>query len=574
MEGQAGFHFSPRPNRAAEIPWRQYSTQAFAAAAEAGRPILLSISAVWCHWCHVMDETTYSDPSVLELIRQRFLPIRVDRDQRPDVDHRYNLGGWPSTAFLTPEGEVLGGGTYINPGQMIDVASRIADYYSAHKEEISRRLAERERESGSLTDAGEAGPGAPEENLVQGVVSSLKAGYDREFGGFGREPKFPQAEALCLLAERSILSGDLELMSMAQHSLTAMASGGMYDQVEDGFYRYSTTRDFSVPHFEKMLEDHAGLIEALALSGQGEILDGAVRYLDRVLLDPESGLYGGSQDADERYYLGDAQSRAAITPPAVDRRLYVSWNAALAVAFALADSRLCRPQLRAAAERMVQELWSRARDGNGTMRHSDGSGGQLEDQVWMALALVRVGRDLEARELLSALQSGFGAGDPNWSALPDSADPDPAGRLRIQLTPMAENSVLAIALYELGELERARAILARIARPDHMEGPPGALCARALDRLAFEPGRITTLNPVLAAAALSIHPYLLHERSADDSAVLCFGTTCLMPVREPEEVVDLLRARLKGAREDGPQELTRGSHPIPWEGGVDTVPER
>src|SRR5579864_8730425 len=107
------FHFSPRPNRAHEIAWRPWGTQAFAQAKAAEKPILLSLSAVWCHWCHVMDETSYSDPEVIATLNEGFIPVRVDADQRPDVNARYNAGGWPTTAFLTHEGDILNAQTYL-----------------------------------------------------------------------------------------------------------------------------------------------------------------------------------------------------------------------------------------------------------------------------------------------------------------------------------------------------------------------------------------------------------------------------------------------------------------------------
>jgi len=111
----SGFHFSPRPNRASEIGWREWGADAFAAARAEDKPILLGISAVWCHWCHVMDETTYSDQGVIDVINREYIPIRVDNDLRPDVNNRYNMGGWPTTAFLTPQGDILTGATYLPP---------------------------------------------------------------------------------------------------------------------------------------------------------------------------------------------------------------------------------------------------------------------------------------------------------------------------------------------------------------------------------------------------------------------------------------------------------------------------
>src|SRR5439155_1017445 len=112
------FHFSPRPNRAAEIAWRPWGERAFQEAQGTDKPVLLAISAVWCHWCHVMDETSYSDPEVIKLVNDRYVAVRVDNDQRPDVNRRYNMGGWPTTAFLPPDGEVIHGGTYVPPEAM------------------------------------------------------------------------------------------------------------------------------------------------------------------------------------------------------------------------------------------------------------------------------------------------------------------------------------------------------------------------------------------------------------------------------------------------------------------------
>ena len=123
------FRFSPRPNRAAEIGWREWDEKAFQEAQVADKPILLAISAVWCHWCHVMYETSYSDPEVIRMINDRYVPIRVDNDERPDVNRRYNMGGWPTTAFLTPDGEVVHGGTYVPPEAMRSYLTQVDEVW-------------------------------------------------------------------------------------------------------------------------------------------------------------------------------------------------------------------------------------------------------------------------------------------------------------------------------------------------------------------------------------------------------------------------------------------------------------
>src|SRR5579872_7495850 len=131
--------FSPRPNRAAEIGWMEWGPEAFRLARETDRPILLGISAVWCHWCHVMDETTYSDQRVIDLIRERYVPVRVDNDVRPDINARYNMGGWPTTAFLTPDGSIIAGATYMPPAQMLRALGEVVTFFHdrlANGEEI------------------------------------------------------------------------------------------------------------------------------------------------------------------------------------------------------------------------------------------------------------------------------------------------------------------------------------------------------------------------------------------------------------------------------------------------------
>ena len=136
-QSEPEFHFSPRPNRAHEVRWRTWSAAAFEEARAEDKPILLAISAVWCHWCHVMDETTYSDEQVIDLVNRQYVPVRVDNDVRPDVNQRYNMGGWPTTAFLTPQRDILTGATYLPANQMADALARIAAYYRGNKPEIA-----------------------------------------------------------------------------------------------------------------------------------------------------------------------------------------------------------------------------------------------------------------------------------------------------------------------------------------------------------------------------------------------------------------------------------------------------
>jgi uncharacterized protein YyaL (SSP411 family) len=497
-----------------------------------------------------MDETTYSHPSVIEMINRDYVPIRVDNDVRPDINQRYNMGGWPTTAFLTSSGDILTGGTYMPPDQMASALMRIADYYRGNQTEIASRVldARKRAASGVARSAGEL-----DRRLVDEVLESVKSAYDPEFGGFGNAPKFPQTDAILLLLEQSVLRSDDELRKMAVHTLERMTSGGTYDHVEGGFFRYSTTQDWSVPHFEKMLEDHAGLVWSLALAGLSEALDKTTAYLDRVLRDPKTGLYGGSQDADEHYYSMDADERARAEPPYVDRRVYTAWNAALAIAYLDAGR---------SADRLLDSLFKQAyRKGEG-MTHAEGAGraqgvlgaGQLADQAWSLWAALRACQHglgdkwmAVALDLAAHIEERYG--DRELGGYLDHAGDDDLGRLSERIKPLAENSVAAMALIELDVLtgdpsapyrERARRALESVAALPRQYGLMAASFARALDRTGHAI-KVTTNNPELARAARAAHPYAVLDPSGDERAVVCAGTICLAPVSTPEALRDAIR---------------------------------
>jgi uncharacterized protein YyaL (SSP411 family) len=553
-ESEGEFHFSPRPNRAAEIEWREWSEKAFDEARQLNRPILLSISAVWCHWCHVMDETTYSHARVIDLINREYLPIRVDNDVRPDINQRYNMGGWPTTAFLTSSGDLLTGATYMPPDQMADALMRVSSYYRTHQTEIASRALEARKRAGSGTSRS---AGELDEGIVESILEAVTNAYDPEYGGFGNAPKFPQAEALLLLLEQAQLRSDPALRQMAVHSLERMAGGGTYDHIEGGFFRYSTTQDWSVPHFEKMLEDHAGLISAVALAGLDGILDSTTRYLDTVLRDEKTGLYAGSQDADEHYYSLGADERGPENAPYVDRRVYTSWNAALGVAYLEAAVLRDRPQLHENAAKLLDRLFrDRYRAGEGLM-HTEGAGGQLGDQVWGLLAAVRAGQSglgdkwlPIAVDLAKHLEDTYA--DRELGGYFDHAG-EQLGRLGDPIKPLGENSVAAIALAELDILtglpempyaKQARRALESVAALPRQYGLMAAAFARALDRQR-RPIKVSTANPELARAARLAHPYTVIDPDGDKRAVVCIGTICLAPVSTPAALSEALQEATK-----------------------------
>jgi uncharacterized protein YyaL (SSP411 family) len=448
------------------VEWRAWSEEALAEARRTDKPILLSIGAVWCHWCHVMDRTSYSDAAVIATIAERYVPVRVDNDERPDVNARYNMGGWPTTAILTPDGELMTGATYVPPEQMRAMLEQVADAYDTRKSEILRSLEER---FSQLREPPEPDDASLDPSIVAATRAAIEALYDEEFGGFGREPKFPQTEVLEFLVLLDRRERDARLDAMLNKTLLGMARGGMYDHVEGGFFRYSTTRDWTIPHFEKMAEDHAGLIRAyarawklLGISALRETLISALGYVKTVLRDPASGFFAGSQDADEDYYSRELAERRALRAPYVDRTVYANWNAGLASAFAVAGAVLDDDLLIAEAAQTLDAIDAGLRDGRGLCFHfrRPGEAPQLPNLLTDQVAYLRALLDLhevngEARfreralALVPAVVATFG--DEHGTYV-DHVNELPLGRLAIRTPQPGENACFADSLLRLAAM--------------------------------------------------------------------------------------------------------------------------
>ncbi|HLA47208.1 MAG TPA: DUF255 domain-containing protein, partial [Thermoplasmata archaeon] len=259
------------------VDWYAWGEDAFAKAKEEDRPILLDIGAVWCHWCHVIDHESYEDPEIAKIINEKFVPVKVDRDERPDVDARYQQavsaisgqGGWPLTAFLTPDGKVFYGGTYFPPKDMSGRPSfrrtllAVAEHYEKERAEAIRTAdslhqALTERRGLHLHEAG------VNEDLIREALLGLKGQFDPVNGGFGTAPKFPHPGTIEFLLSRFHRTKEDWIRNVITRTLMGMAKGGVYDQVAGGFHRYSTDAMWIVPHFEKMAYDNAALLSNYA----------------------------------------------------------------------------------------------------------------------------------------------------------------------------------------------------------------------------------------------------------------------------------------------------------------------
>ena len=307
-----------RSARHQPVRWHAWGEAAFALAQAEDKPILLDIGAVWCHWCHVMDRESYEDAEIAALINELFVAVKVDRDERPDVDARYQAavsaisgqGGWPLTAFLTPDGRPYFGGTYIprddrygRPG-MGRVLLAMAQVWRERRDEALET-------AGSVMAAIEHNEsfsgrnGALNLELVDKIAASILAQFDPRNGGFGSQPKFPHPAALDLLLEVAVNRGNDRARVAFTTTLEKMAGGGVYDQLAGGFHRYSVDERWVVPHFEKMLYDNTELLRNYIHGYQSLVREDflviareIVAWLDATMTDRERGGFYASQDAD------------------------------------------------------------------------------------------------------------------------------------------------------------------------------------------------------------------------------------------------------------------------------------
>jgi uncharacterized protein len=300
------------------IQWHEWGEEAFATAQRENKPMLLDIGAVWCHWCHVMDRESYDDPEVAGIVNENFVAVKVDRDERPDIDSRYQVavssisgqGGWPLTAFLTPDGKPFYGGTYFPPDDhwgrpgFKRVLLAIAGAFRQKQDEVAEQARMVESAiSRAESFAGKSGEFKP--TIIDAIVKYALEMFDETNGGFGNAPKFPHPAVLDLLIAQFSKTGDAQIRKVFETTLEKMARGGVYDQLAGGFHRYSVDERWVVPHFEKMSYDNSELLKnyvhAYQATGSEFFADVArdiIHWMDEWLSDRAQGGFYASQDAD------------------------------------------------------------------------------------------------------------------------------------------------------------------------------------------------------------------------------------------------------------------------------------
>ena len=423
------------------MDWLPWNAETFARAARERKPILLSISARWCRACHEMDRTTYADAQVQALAAERYVAVRVDADERPDINDRYNLGGWPTTAFLTPDGQLIGGGTYLDAARMAGVLRQVADAFPTIRAAAPVDTAQArstQRPAGDRPD-----PTPPD-------AAHVFASFDEHYGGFGIEPKFPLTSPLLLAMALYREHTDPRHKLIVERTLDAMATGGLRDSASGGYFRYATTRDWQLPHREQLLETNAKLLAVFAESastfGRSIDCERAIRLAAFVGgLASESGGYRSSTD-DSRVYAASTASAVA---------------ALLACAEIAADDRLARATLR----RFEAFLLTAYRPGGGVAHTVDDARrtpGLLMDQIavghGLLAAFATTGDEpyrMMAEELAHYALRMFAA--PGGGFVDRIAEPSDVGLLCEPRTPYAENCEAASFFARLRQVSREHA---------------------------------------------------------------------------------------------------------------------
>jgi uncharacterized protein YyaL (SSP411 family) len=584
------------PKERLPITWYEWHEESFELADTLELPVMLYITAPWCEPCHLMEKTTLSDPEVVATLNDDFIPILVDADKRPDVDSRYNRGGWPTTAFLNAKGDVLESHNFMTAEQMMMALQRIKARYGGAEPTITPTIAIRPGVPLAEWEDHPEAVGELKPELIDGVVQKVVEAFDQEHGGFGEAPRFHHADVLEFALAMAHRTGDEALSHVVHKSLEAMAQGGLYDDVDGGFFRYSTTADWSVPHFEKMAGDQGQLLtlylRGYKATGQPSYLDtarGVLAYIDKVLWDRNRGYFYSSQAADPEYYTLDAQGREGHEAPYVDTTAYTERNASVASAYLLASAVLDDARYADLAIRALEFIWLKSyHEGLGMYHYFDTQPhlpGLLTDQVSMANAWFdayeHFGHEVylqRAQTLMRFVEKALRDKDGRYFDTP--AAPEAVGRLRRRDKPFCENALAAEAnlrLYRLTGREEYRQLAQQTLEalvPFHADmGFEGARFALAVDRFLRRPLLITVVgeNEDPARAELlraarrayapnrtvqAVDPHWEPARLARlgypaepvPAAYVCLGTLCARPTADPNELLAQAQAMVSQER--------------------------
>ena len=574
------------------VKWMAWEDGSFDLAKKENRPVLLSIVASWCPWCRSMDSEVLSDPAVVEIVEKEYVPVRVDKDKRPDINERYNMGGWPSFAILDPEGEAITGGTYFTVYQFTALLEKVSTAYRERKEKIQEAIDSMVREEEEDQKERDAHAGELSQEIITNVSRAIISEFDEKYGGFGQGQKFPHPEAIDFTIQQYYKTNDLKLHGIINKTLQEMAEGALFDRVWGGFFRFCAMRDWRSPNTEKLLETNVGLLHNYALAYQvidrDYYLDVARKTADYIctsLWDADYGAFRSSQDADDDYYQLDELARRDRNPPSSDRTIYANSNAMAASVFLEVSPILKDPLLKEmglqAVEFVLNKLYSPER---GVYHYYDGNRhimGLLTDQIYLCRALLAAveyaGCNRYINVIRNLLEIIIQKQSSTYGGFYDIPEIKGArGRLRRRNKSILENAVMAEVLtrfyyltFEKRYLDLAQQTLSAFAHDYHLYGYFTAGYARAVDFYFQNPLYVVIVGPkneektvefqtkansvfMASRLVLTIDPeeekdmvsLMEFPLDREPTAYVCMEKTCLAAIIDPEQ---LRGAMLKNA---------------------------
>ncbi|MGN8049001.1 thioredoxin domain-containing protein [Curtobacterium sp. 22159] len=586
------------------VDWREWGPEAFAEARERDVPVLVSVGYATCHWCHVMARESFADPEVGAILRQGFVSVKVDREERPDVDASLMAAasaftqqlGWPLTTFLTPDGHVFFAGTYFPPSPVGQVPSfrqilaAVLDAWTERRDEVDanasaiaaaiRQGAEADRAAGVGGGRDGDEPRLPAVDAVLAVTEQLARAEDTTYGGFGGAPKFPSAPLLEFLADAAA-DGDAGADALLERSLDTIRRSELTD-ADGGVFRYATKRDWSVPHYERMLYDNAGLIAVAGpeqARGIADFLRDTLRRGDGAFVaaqDSESTIDGRRVEGE--WYRLPLDERGRFDPPPLDDQVLTGWNGLAIRGLAIAGARHGDPEMlslaRAAADAL---LVAHVRDGHVTVRSSTPRGASaapptIEDVGLLAeglldLALVtgEVRYAVAARTLVDDGLAGRFDVDPVLAASGTATGEQPQTALRSGTVALAAAAATLSALTGVSEYRTAAVRLVADRATTGTERPLGHADAlgvalalqrpsrevvvvasdpddpiRAVGRRARRPGTVVALVTPGQAAAWAAAGFELFDGrdQLDPAGYVCHDRVCALPARSADVLAE------------------------------------
>ena len=590
-----------------DVQWFEWGQKAFEQAKSEDKLILLDLTAVWCHACHLMDQTTYADQQVLTLLQENFIAIRVDTDQRPDLEARYRTGGWPTTSLLLPTGEILFQANSLEPEVMVELLQEAKVLYDSEKEDLrqqAKQLWDRVIADGQKSKSPRA---VLRSSMASHSVDMMKREYDSVNGGFRDHPKFFEPEAIQMALGYGFFEDDEELINMGLMTLDRQVA--LLDPVWGGFYRYAEMADWSQPHFEKMLTIQAknlhNYVSAYQFTGNTEykyIAKRVIDFVEKFLTDPLTGQFFESQDADVRdqdgktlvsgakFFSLNMIDRKARGRPMVDGRIYTGSNADMTWAYLHAAQALDMPMLKKKALRVLTRIVSERLDLEKGVSHGEVDSpeklhGILSDHIRLGLALLEAFR---VTEEIQFLQNGEALAQSTQLLLEDEKDggffdrPDSRenlGLLKIPTKPARENIQAARLYLELFHLTNKdeyrltaeRTLQSVVTTPQPL---PIALIGMAVDEWFRPPVHIAVIGlpedekakALFTEAERLYCPRKLIKKfnpkngkmnwggitfpsDGKPAAFLCTDHMCLAPVYQPEKMKNRLDELLEILRD-------------------------